>query len=207
MNSSIIWTNDQCSACSNLVSCRTQVVVATQAPFNGLLAIGEAPGADEDIKGEGFVGAAGKTLDKLLYAHGINRDDYGRANICRCRPPENRKPTKSEVDACIPFLANLLEQTKPKVILAVGGTPTAFLCGKASLTQQIESRTIESQWSSQMRISLAHKGIQEALNHVKYVVPMPHTSPLAFNRNAPSGEKWAEVAKRQVAIAVSLLKS
>lgn len=199
------WKTNTCAQCSNLTGCRTQVVVATPCHEGGLLAIGEAPGADEDIQGIGFVGTAGKTLDRLLAAHGIARDQYGRANVCRCRPPGNRKPTKAEIQSCIPFLADLLQKTRPKVILAVGGTPTAILCGAGSLSSHIEERASHGSWSAAIGQDLAHPGIQAALHSADYVVPMPHTSPLAFNRNAPSGEKWAKVAERQVAIAVSLL--
>jgi DNA polymerase len=183
------------------------VVLATPSEQHGLLAIGEAPGADEDRLGEGFIGVAGKTLDKLLLAHGLARKDYGRANICRCRPPDNRKPSRAEVDACMPFLANLLITTQPKVILAVGGTPTAMLCGKGSLSAQLAHRQTTNNWSAQLTVKEAHPGIRAALSTISYVVPMPHTSPLAFNRNAPSGEKWAVVAERQVALAVQLLKN
>ena len=127
------WRDTACSHCQNLVSCRTQIVLATPCQTGGLLAIGEAPGADEDLKGIGFIGTAGKTLDRLLSVHGIGRDDYGRANICRCRPPENRKPTSSEISACLPFLADVIHTFKPRVIIAVGGTPTAVFCGKGTL--------------------------------------------------------------------------
>lgn len=200
------WTATACTRCPNLASCRTQIVVATPGGPGGLLAIGEAPGADEDLKGEGFVGAAGKTLDRLLAVHGIERAGYGRANICRCRPPENRKPTGPEMAACLPFLADLLVKTKPRVILAVGGTPMAVLCGQGTLHAELQSRTTANDWSAARGAARAHPAIREALSAVGYVVPTPHTSPLAFNRNSPDGEKWAKVAERQIALAVQLLR-
>lgn len=199
------WSNRECSQCP-LTSCRAQIVLATPCKPGGLLAIGEAPGADEDIKGEGFIGTAGKTLDRLLAVHGLARNDYGRANICRCRPPENRKPTANEISACIPFLANVIQTFKPRVIVAVGGTPTTVLCGKGTLYSKITERQSDNNWSAIIGQNLAHEGIRQALNDVSYIVPMPHTSPLAFNRNAPSGEKWALVAERQISIAAELLK-
>lgn len=172
-----------------------------------MLALGEAPGASEDAKGEGFVGAAGKTLDRLLAAHGISRNQFGRANICRCKPPENRKPTSLEIAACLPFLASLIAETCPKVILAVGGTPTAVLCGPGTLHSKLQDRMSNANWTAKLGQKNAHRAIRDALDAVPFVVPMPHTSPLAFNRNAPSGEKWAVIAQRQVEIAVGLLKS
>lgn len=200
------WNSKSCSACPSLASCRTQIVIASPCPENGLLAIGEAPGADEDRLGEGFIGTAGKTLDRLFAVHGILRSDYGRANVCRCRPPENRKPSTTEINACIPFLADLIQTVKPKVIVAVGGTPTSVLCGKGTLHSKLVTRHTLSDWSARIGAAAAHKGLVHVLSNVPFVVPMPHSSPLAFNRNAPSGEKWATVAERQIAIAVNLLR-
>ncbi|WP_347990095.1 uracil-DNA glycosylase [Methylomonas sp. AM2-LC] len=199
------WTNKSCSLCENLTSCRTQIVLATPSKQGGLLAIGEAPGHSEDVKGEGFVGIAGKTLDRLLLPHGIGRNDYGRANICRCRPPENRKPTPNEIEACLPFLVDLIQKTKPKVILTVGGTPTSIFFGKGSLYSKITDQVAYNDCSSLLYKDFAHKGMSNILPEIPYIVPTPHTSPLAFNRNAPSGEKWAVIAERQVDIAVKLL--
>lgn len=200
------WHHNTCIKCPDLVSCRSQIVLASPPPKSyGLLAIGEAPGQEEDKKGEGFVGIAGKTLDRLLAPHGILREDYGRANICRCRPLDNRKPTKEEINSCLDFLADLIIEVKPKVILTVGSTATAVLCGKGSLSGIIQDRVLHHNWTVQFRIERAHLKIQEALQYVSYIVPMPHTSPLAFNRNAPSGEKWAAVAARQILTAVNLL--
>lgn len=105
-----------CSHCPALCASRSQIVMPTPAPVGGLLAIGEAPGQKEDETGVGFAGQAGKMLDRLLAEHGIGREGYGRANIVRCRPPENRKPMKQEVDACLPYLADFIEKTKPRVL-------------------------------------------------------------------------------------------
>lgn len=196
-----------CSACSLSSEC-TQIVVATPCRPGGLLAIGEAPGDLEDRTGEGFVGTAGKTLDRLLLAHGVARENYGRANICRCRPPANRKPKSSEVSACLPYLADLILAAKPRVLLLVGGTATSLVMGGGALSRRIE----ESERSAFNDFGLAHDALRKWLAPLLaecggiYCVPMPHTSPLAFNRNAPSGEKWSKVAERQVALAVSLLR-
>lgn len=199
------WREANCVRCPNLVVCRTQIVVSSPCPTGGLLAVGEAPGADEDLQGEGFVGAAGKTLDRLLAAQGLKRNDYGRANICRCRPPQNRKPTTKEVLACLPFLADLIRSVRPKVILAVGGTPTSIFCGPGTLHSKLIERQQSNNWLASFAADRAHKIIRDALGYVTYVVPMPHTSPLAFNRYASSGEKWASVAERQIALAITLL--
>lgn len=196
-----------CTDC-RLCEGRTQIVMATPCQRGGLLAIGEAPGADEDIKGEGFIGQAGKTLDRLLAAHGIARDGYGRANIVRCRPPENRKPKVDEVRACLPHLARAIIYMRPRVLLLVGGTATAHLLGAGNLHERVK----QSRQRTFCDFSLAHDTLRQALAPYLtevggiHAVPMPHTSPLAFNRNAPSGEKWAEVAAQQVALAVEVLR-
>lgn len=194
-----------CNRCSDLVLSRTQIVYATPCRSNGLLVIGEAPGKDEDIKGEGFVGLSGKTLDRLLAKHKILRIDYARANICRCRPENNRKPTKIEINSCLPFLAQFILSIKPKVILTVGATPTSVFFGNGNLYTKIMEQRGNNNFSSEFNYEVAHPEIRSILSHVEYIVPTPHTSPLAFNRNAPSGEKWAVIAEKQIATAVHLL--
>lgn len=173
----------------------------TPAPMGGLLAIGEAPGQKEDEMGVGFAGQAGKTLDRLLAGFGIAREGYGRANICRCRPPDNRKPTKQEVEACLPYLAAFIEQTKPRVLLLVGGTASTHFVGAGTLARRIEmSRSAGGAWVDP---SMCHPVLRSlAAQRGLLAVPMPHTSGLAWNRKAPSGESWSEIGKRQVALAV-----
>lgn len=193
-----------CTKCSHLVASRCQIVYPTISNQSGLLVIGEAPGRDEDKIGEGFVGIAGKTLDRLLGAHGITRKDYSRANICRCRPPENRKPTTAETNSCLPYLVELITEIKPKVVLTIGSSATTIFCGKGSLYSIITRGLEKNSWHFGNYLDCAHDLIKPVLTSIGYVVPSPHTSPLAFNRNCPSGEKWAAIAAKQVAIAVKL---
>lgn len=139
-NFGVRWNPElDCRACPALASCRTQVVLPTPCPPGGLLAIGEAPGAEEDELGEGFVGQAGQTLDALLARCGLERNrDYGVANIVRCRPPGNRKPTDAEIANCLPWLARFLLRWRPSVLLLVGATATrVFLGGEDALIGQI----------------------------------------------------------------------
>ncbi len=190
-----------CGFCPSLCQSRTQIVLPTPCPVGGLLAIGEAPGADEDTKGEGFVGRAGKTLDTLLAAHGISREAYGRANIVRCRPEGNRKPTALEAATCLPKLAEFIQECQPGVILLVGGTPTAAFLGAGSLYRRIQ----ESRQSAFTDLRLGHPGLARLGRRGVLAVPMPHSSPLAFNRNSPDGRKWSVIAREQVALAVEAL--
>lgn len=198
------WRDTECTRCALRAGC-TQVVRATppQSQFS-LLVVGEAPGGDEDEQGVGFVGASGRTLRALLGEHGLQEGAYGLANVCRCRPPGNRKPAKAEIAACLPYLADLVAELRPQVILAVGGVPANVLCAPGTLASIIDTRQLHNNWEANSRFQAPHPALKEALEHVKYIVPMPHTSPLAWNRSAPSGLKWATVGRRQIALAAQL---
>ncbi len=95
--------------------------------------IGEAPGADEDRQGLAFVGAAGQFLTKMIQAMGYSRDQVFIANVCKCRPPNNRTPTPPEMAACIPFLKRQIALIKPKYIVALGNTAILGLLGKSGI--------------------------------------------------------------------------
>lgn len=195
-----------CDRCPALCKSRTRIVLPTPCQAGGLLAIGEAPGADEDAAGEGFVGRAGKTLDAVLLANGIGRDGYGRANIVRCRPEGNRKPTPQERDACLPLLIDFILECRPRVLLLVGQTPTGVFRGNGSLPGRIEETR---RWSgSIIGENLCHPAVKRLAGRdfALAAVPMPHTSPLAWNRNAPDGRKWAEIGREQVAFAAGILR-
>ena len=113
----------RCTVC-RLHRGRTQVVLP-DGPAGGLLAIGEAPGQQEDATGIGFVGRAGRTLDAVLERLGVARQAYARTNVVRCRPPDNRKPRADEVLACRPWLEGAVRDLRPRVILAVGQSAAA----------------------------------------------------------------------------------
>ena len=151
-----------CMRCPALCASRTQIVTPTPNRFavRGLiLAIGEAPGAQEDAIGEGFVGRAGTTLDACLSRAGVQRSFYARANIVRCRPPENRKPAPAEIAACLPKLAQAIDEIRPDVLLLVGGTAASVVLGAGSLAQRIELSR-QSTWCD---FSLAHPALRDAL--------------------------------------------
>ena len=108
-----------CKNCS-LHESRTQTVFGVGNPDADWLVIGEAPGADEDRQGEPFVGRAGKLLNSMLLAMGLQRNQVFIANILKCRPPGNRDPKLEEVVACESYLKQQIDLIKPKLILAVG---------------------------------------------------------------------------------------
>ena len=124
--SQLIATVDQCTLCS-LHRSRTQTVFGVGRRDADLLIIGEAPGAEEDRKGEPFVGRAGQLLDAMLASVGFIRNDVYIANILKCRPPNNRDPRNEEATACTPYLEQQLSLIQPKVILALGRIAAQWL--------------------------------------------------------------------------------
>jgi DNA polymerase len=109
-----------CSRCKLHSLGRRQVVFGVGNPNADLMFVGEAPGADEDIQGEPFVGRAGQLLTKIIEAIDMTREDVYIANVIKCRPPQNRNPEPDEVEQCEPFLFRQIETIKPKVIVALG---------------------------------------------------------------------------------------
>jgi DNA polymerase len=115
-----------CRACG-LCESRTQTVFGVGHPQAHWMVVGEAPGEQEDLNGEPFVGPAGQLLDAMLRALGLSRETEGApaqrvyiANTLKCRPPRNRNPAPEEMVKCEPFLVRQIELVQPRVILAMG---------------------------------------------------------------------------------------
>ena len=115
-----------CTLC-NLCESRTQAVPGVGNPAADLLIIGEAPGQEEDRRGEPFVGRAGQLLDRMLAAIGLDREQVYITNVLKCRPPKNRDPKPDEVRACSPYLRRQIELIGPRAILAVGRVSAQML--------------------------------------------------------------------------------
>jgi len=109
-----------CTRCKLHKLGRRQVVFGVGSPNAQLMFVGEAPGADEDIQGEPFVGRAGQLLTKIIEAIGLTRADVYIANVIKCRPPGNRNPEPDEVGTCEPFLNEQIDLIRPRVIVALG---------------------------------------------------------------------------------------
>ena len=109
-----------CTRCKLCTLGRSQVVFGVGHPKARLMFVGEAPGEDEDKKGEPFVGRAGQLLTKIIEAIGMTRDQVYIANVIKCRPPGNRNPEPDEVAACEPFLFRQIDVIQPKVIVPLG---------------------------------------------------------------------------------------
>ena len=113
---------EECLTCQKCSLCetRTNVVFGVGSRTAEVLFIGEGPGEQEDLKGEPFVGRAGKLLDDMLSIIDLNRSNIYIANMVKCRPPQNRDPLNAEQDACIEHLRNQVALLRPKIIVCLG---------------------------------------------------------------------------------------
>jgi DNA polymerase len=114
--------HDNYAACRRcpLGDTRTEFVFGVGNPNAGVMFVGEAPGRDEDLQGEPFVGRAGQLLNKILEAIGFTREDVYIANILKCRPPGNRNPEPSEIASCEPILRRQIELIRPLILCTLG---------------------------------------------------------------------------------------
>lgn len=113
---------NRCMTCTACDLCKTRQNVVFGVGFQAadVMFIGEGPGEQEDLRGEPFVGAAGKLLDDMMSIIDLNRSNSYIANIVKCRPPKNRDPFEEEQDACIDYLRNQVALVQPKVIVCLG---------------------------------------------------------------------------------------
>jgi DNA polymerase len=129
-----------CARCVLHQQGRKQIVFGVGDPNAQLMFVGEGPGADEDEKGEPFVGRAGQLLNNMIKAMGIEREQVYIANIVKCRPPGNRQPERDECATCSPFLMRQIAVVKPKVIVALGATAAKTLLAMNSSMIQLRGR-------------------------------------------------------------------
>ena len=114
---------------------RKNIVLGRGNPNADIVFVGEAPGKQEDLQGLPFVGRSGKLLDKMLSSIDLSRDDIYILNVLKCRPPDNRDPSKMEIEKCEPYLKEQLKIIKPKLIVALGRiSAMTILRTKESLT-------------------------------------------------------------------------
>lgn len=115
-----------CTDCG-LSQTRTNVVFGVGDPQARVMLVGEAPGKNEDLQGEPFVGAAGKLLDSLLAEIGLERSEVYIANVLKCRPPGNRDPHPNEIDSCKGYLREQIRLIEPEVVVTLGNFATKLL--------------------------------------------------------------------------------
>ena len=119
---------EDCRRC-RLNEGRRNVVKGIGSVHSKVVFVGEAPGKDEDLRGEPFVGRSGKILDAALEEADVSREDVYITNLVKCRPPENRRPRKDEVEACRSHLVEELKALNPSVVCALGQTVASRLLG------------------------------------------------------------------------------
>jgi uracil-DNA glycosylase len=147
-----------CTRCRLHQQGRKQIVWGVGDPNADLMFIGEAPGADEDLQGEPFVGRAGQLLTNMIKAMGLTREQVYIANIIKCRPPNNRTPERDECETCSPFLMRQIATIKPKVIVALGAVAARTLLAINDSMSNLRGRwyefrpagvrSIDPSWSS-----------------------------------------------------------
>ncbi|RYJ12818.1 uracil-DNA glycosylase [Halogeometricum borinquense] len=121
----------ECERCPELVESRSQIVNGVGPDDADLVFLGEAPGANEDEQGEPFVGRSGSVLDDALRDVGLARSDVRITNCVRCRPPENRDPTKTELGNCRGYLERELELLDPDLVVTLGKVPSEHLLDRS----------------------------------------------------------------------------
>lgn len=135
-----------CVKCPHLAASRTQTVFGVGNHDAEIMFIGEAPGADEDARGEPFVGRAGQLLTKIIETMGYRREEIYIANVLKCRPDTpgttagNRPPTLPEMQTCLPYLAEQIEIIRPKILVALGATAVEGLLGTRGTMRDLRGR-------------------------------------------------------------------
>lgn len=148
--------NELKQACSNCFKCelgktRQNIVFSAGKENSKIMLIGEAPGKNEDETGFPFVGRAGKLLDKLLLTQGFSREEnIYICNIIKCRPPNNRVPTKTEIEACTVYLEAQIQLVRPKIILLAGATSTKVILKNKIPISKIRGQFFEGPFESKI---------------------------------------------------------
>ena len=140
-----------CTKCPQLARTRTQTVFGVGNIDAQIMFVGEAPGADEDLQGEPFVGKAGQLLTKIIETMGVKRSDVFIANVLKCRPDMppgssgNRRPTAIEMQTCLPYLRAQIDAIKPTVLVALGSVAMEGLLGSVEAMARLRGRWHEFQ--------------------------------------------------------------
>lgn len=143
-----------CQRCP-LAANRTHAVVGRGNPQAEIMIIGEAPGKNEDETGLPFVGRSGQLLENILASVQLSTDtDIYIANICKCRPPENRVPIGEEIAACKPYLLEQIRLVNPKIILLTGATSVKSVIGDKRPITKIRGQWLE--WEGRLCMPIFH---------------------------------------------------
>jgi len=170
-----------CTRCAELAATRTQVVIGSGPQDARLVVVGEAPGAVEDETGVPFVGRSGQLLDRLLAEAGTSRADVAVLNTVKCRPPDNRVPSRAETANCRPWTTLQLQELSPSLIVPLGLSATSWFLGKTTMG--------------------AARGVVHEVDG-RRVLPTYH--PAAALRGGPRGEAMTRL-REDLALAVRLV--
>lgn len=143
-----------CTDC-RLSETRTNVVFGVGRPDADVMMVGEAPGRNEDLEGEPFVGAAGHLLNRLLAEVGMRREEVYIANVLKCRPPGNRDPRPDEIDSCKGYLRGQLDLVDPKVVMTLGNFATQLLLRTNTGISRVRGRSYRW-WRDKVLIPTFH---------------------------------------------------
>jgi uracil-DNA glycosylase family 4 len=175
--------------------------VLPDGPVDRILAIGEAPGAKEITNGYGFAGIAGRNLTRAFEEQGIPRENWARTNVVWCRPEKNgtnRKPSSLEVESCGNNVEKTIQELKPRVIVVVGETAATAL--------GIYNKKTDGGWLTYMlkcQSDFETEGIDAFHWYHCPVIPMPHSSPLSWNRSH-NDRPIKEIGKVSLRIAATI---
>ncbi len=158
-----------CCKCSELCKNRNNIVFGAGEADSKIMIIGEAPGKREDLENTPFVGKSGQILNSLLSDAGISREKVYITNTILCRPPNNRDPTKEELEKCRARLDKQIEIINPKVIITLGNFATKYILGTSKGITQLKGKVYD-------------------VNNRK-IVPMFHPAVLLYNGNNPEKRK------------------
>ena len=150
-----ITTHKYVSKVSDFGNTKNKIVVSRGNPFARLMIVGEAPGAKEEELGVPFVGRSGKLLDQLLQNAGINISlDVYFCNVVKCRPPQNRRPTKAEIQENLPWLYQQIKLVNPKIIVLVGATALEAILKNKSPISILRGKWIN--WNGRLVMPIFH---------------------------------------------------
>ena len=185
----LVATCTDCIKCS-LHETRTNVVVGSGKIPSDIMIIGEGPGEQEDLEAKPFIGRAGKLLTKILDSVGINRDnDIYIANTVKCRPPNNRTPLNSEIEACKPYLIRQIQLVQPKILLLLGSPAL-----KTILEEKTPISKVRGKW---------YKMDVDYMSDPLYIMPIFHPSYLlrspSKEKGAPKWLTWCDMKEVKIA--------
>jgi len=160
---------DACRLCSDLACTRQQTVFGVGPVSTRFVMVGEAPGAEEDRIGQPFVGPAGQLLDKILTATGIPREQVYILNTLKCRPPNNRVPSDTEIENCRPFFEEQLEILQPDYIICWGATSVRAILGT---TEPIGRLRGKFHWYKKAKVVVTY--------HPSYLLRTPEAKKLTW---------------------------